>query len=84
MAAQAGVNVHINSVRRSRAVQTQLYAAYLRGETKYPVAPPGRSKHEYGLAFDISTNPDVNDQLGAIWNAAGGRWSSSDWVHFEV
>ena len=79
----AGIRVSVNSVRRTRGQQAQLYAQFLQGLNPYPVAPPGHSMHELGLAFDISTTPDVNAQLGAIWNSWGGRWSSADPVHFE-
>jgi len=84
LAQESGVRVYINSVRRSRAQQAKLYARYLRGQNPYPVAPPGTSLHELGLAFDISTYPDVLPQLGAIWRSWGGRWSPADRVHFSV
>jgi len=74
----------VTSARRSRAEQRALYARYLRGESRFPVAPPGTSKHERGLAFDLVTEPDVNDQLGRIWNTWGGYWTPSDRVHFQT
>ncbi len=60
-------------------------------ETKIlPAAPPGYSKHELGLAFDIARlNVDpFRDEalpiLGSIWKRIGGIWRPSDPVHFEV
>jgi len=79
-----GVRYSINSVYRSHAEQQALYDRYLQGINKYPVARPGTSLHERGLAMDINSYPDVNDQLGAIWNRMGGRWSAADKVHYGV
>lgn len=77
-----GLQPRVTSVFRSRARQAVLYDRYLRGLTDYPVAPPGQSKHQYGLAFDMVTAN--NAALGALWNQMGGRWSPSDDVHYEV
>lgn len=82
VAMNAGLRPRITSVRRSRQQQEVLYERYLRGMSTLPAAPPGLSKHEYGLAFDMVTdNPAA---VGAVWNAAGGKWRASDYVHFEV
>jgi TP901 family phage tail tape measure protein len=48
---------------RSRARQAQLYAAYLAGRGNL-AAPPGRSKHEVGLAIDHA--PVANASMKAI------------------
>lgn len=75
----------VTSVKRSRALQASLYKRYLAGRSSFPAAPPGRSKHEYGLAWDMVTEPfSALYTLGAWWNQLGGRWSSSDPIHFEV
>lgn len=79
---QAGLKPRITSATRSRQEQAILYERYLRGMSRLPAAPPGRSLHERGLAFDIvTTNPAV---AGAMWGRMGGRWFASDPVHFEV
>lgn len=79
---QQGVNPRVTSVYRSRGKQRILYERYMRGESELPAAPPGKSKHQYGLAFDIVTD---NPQLaGEAWKYMGGKWWSSDPVHFEV
>jgi LAS superfamily LD-carboxypeptidase LdcB len=83
-AERRGSTVTVTSVRRSRAEQRALYLRYLRGQSRYPVAPPGRSDHERGLALDLVTTPDINPQLGAVWVSWGGRWSPADAVHFGV
>lgn len=78
-----GLAPRVTSVFRSFAKQSVLYDRYLRGAHPLPVAPPGRSKHNYGLAFDmVVTNPAA---LGAFWQRMGGRWGTSrDPVHYEV
>lgn len=76
-------SVRVTSVVRSRARQVALYKRFLHGLSKYPVAPPGRSQHEYGLAWDMVTEPySVLYTLGSWWQQVGGRWSSNDPIHF--
>lgn len=84
VAARAGVGFTVTSTRRSHAAQTKLYRAFLRGETKYPVAPPGASAHEFGYAFDgVSQVPEYQADFGQVWQSWGGVWSAKDEVHFE-
>lgn len=87
-ARRIGLRVVVTSVRRDRAEQAKLYAEYLAGRNPYPVAPPGRSAHEHGLAFDMDVRyPDGRDAApvtGAAWNSWGGRWSGKDRVHYGV
>lgn len=87
-----GLNPQVTSVRRSYASQRRLYdlrqrtlAGTLRpGERpqRYPVAVPGTSDHEFGLAFDLVC--DDNAELGKYWRSMGGQWSPGDAVHFYV
>lgn len=78
-------SLRITSVRRSRASQAALYRRYLEGRAQFPAAPPGKSKHEYGLAWDMVTVPySALHSLGALWKELGGRWFPSDEIHFEV
>jgi len=78
-------SVRITSVVRSRARQQQLYNRFLAGRAQFPAAPPGRSMHEYALAWDMVTEPfSVLPSLGALWNRAGGRWHASDKIHFSL
>jgi hypothetical protein len=74
----------LTSTRRTRAEQTQLYAAFLRGESRFPALPPGHSKHELGLAFDYVAPIAILRQMGALWQSVGGGWSESDAIHFEA
>lgn len=85
-AAHAGArSVRITSVRRSAAEQRRLYERWLQGKSQFPAAPPGQSKHQYGLAWDMITDPpSALHTLGAWWRSVGGRWSESDPIHFEV
>lgn len=79
----------VTSVLRTQVEQTRLYAKFLAGESELPAAPPGTSKHELGLAFDLATqgidpwDDELLPVLGAMWNEAGGTWRPSDPVHFE-
>lgn len=72
----------VTSVYRSRTEQLRLWNN--RKYNPYPVAPPGQSLHEYGLAFDMVGPRELLYEAGRVWNAAGGHWSSKDEIHFEV
>jgi len=74
----------VTSVRRSRTEQLALWNN--RRNNPYPVAPPGTSKHERGLAFDATAAEAVLAQAGRTWQAWGGKWGGSygDPIHFEV
>jgi len=81
----------VTSGFRSPAKQARLYDRYLRGESQIPAAPPGRSLHGYGLAFDLArigkdpfSDPLLN-WLGQVWEYVGGRYGGQrDPVHFQV
>jgi len=80
----------VTSARRSASKQQRLYDAWRRGESKIPAAPPGRSLHQFGLAFDMArigidplTDPLLN-WLGSVWESYGGRYGGQrDPVHFQ-
>lgn len=77
----------VTSARRSRATQLRLWTEYLAGRSAYPVAPPGTSKHERGLAFDAVVYPStLQSAYGQLWESWGGRWGGrfGDPIHFEV
>ena len=79
----------ITSSCRTRQQQTQLYNEFLRGESRLPVAPPGKSLHELGLAVDLARDIDpyadaALASLGRWWSDAGFGWSHSDPVHFQL
>lgn len=80
----------VTSGFRSSSSQAKLYAKWLRGESPIPAAPPGRSLHEHGLAFDMARigkdplNDPLLNWLGAVWEHMGGRWGGArDPVHFQ-
>lgn len=74
--------LRVTSVYRSYSDQLSLYLN--RSRNPYPVAPPGRSYHQYGRAWDMVGNPQELARLGAIWNSWGGTWSPRDSIHFEA
>ncbi len=77
-----GEPVPIVSGYRSRAKQQQLWDNRL--NNPYPVAPPGSSRHETGLAVDVPIW--FVDRLRAIATHAGlcHPLPDTDPVHFEV
>jgi len=78
-------NARVTSARRSSSEQAKLYRRYLAGQSRFPVAPPGRSYHEYGRAIDMVAEPAVLRRLGAAWEAIGGVWGKErDPIHFQA
>jgi hypothetical protein len=79
-------SARVTSARRSTGEQTRLYRRFLAGRASFPVAPPGRSYHEYGRAIDIVARPEVLRGLGLAWERLGGRWGGrfKDPIHFEL
>ena len=81
----------VTSAYRSWSNQSRLYNKWLSGEAALPAAPPGRSLHQYRLAFDMArlgvaakTDPLLTE-LGALWQQLGGVWGGArDPVHFSV
>lgn len=83
VAESEGLRPRITSTRRTRAQQVRLYRRYLAGLQPYPVARPGTSPHERGLAIDMVSRD--NETLGRWWRSQGGRWlGPRDPVHFDV
>lgn len=70
---------------RSTERQRQLWAN--RKSNRYPVARPGTSKHEKGLAFDLPRGPHLeifghwSPLVGMRW---GGYFARRDEIHFEM
>jgi hypothetical protein len=76
-----GETVPIVSGYRSPAAQAALWAN--RGANPYPVAPPGSSMHEKGLAVDVPLS--FVPRLAAIAGQAGlCHPHADDPVHFEL
>lgn len=74
--------IRVTSTYRSYTDQLNLWNA--RARNPYPVAPPGRSWHQYGRAFDLAAPAAVLRRLGAVWRSWGGTWSPSDQIHFQA
>ncbi len=77
-----GERVPITSGYRSPVEQAALYAR--RAENPYPVAPPGSSMHERGLAIDVPAG--FVPRLLSVAAASGlcQPYPTSDPIHFEV
>ena len=81
----------VTSAYRSPAKQARLYQRWVTGQSQIPAAPPGRSLHQYRLAFDLArigidplTDPLLT-WLGSVWTQIGGRYGGTqDPVHFDV
>ena len=83
VARSLGFSARVTSGYRSPKKQAALYSRWLRGLQPYPVAPPGTSDHERGLAIDVvSTNTPA---LVALLTSAGLFWAGeADPVHFSL
>ncbi len=81
-----GANPIVTSTRRSSATQARLYRRYLAGLHPFPVAPPGRSLHEHGLAWDMKLAPGWAEVAGPYWEQMGGTWGGRfrDPIHFDA
>lgn len=93
---QYGVRVTITSVKRTRAEQQSLYNSYVQclakgpvgpgrsePQCRYPANPPGKSLHEYGLAWDSVVPPEYQDWWDAVRKAYGWRIPANDRIHAE-
>lgn len=67
-----------------RSYSDQLYLWNNRHNNPYPVAPPGRSMHQFGRAWDMTGPREDLLRAGATWRSWGGRWFPADPIHFEA
>lgn len=81
----------VTSAFRSPADQQRLRFKWLTGQSPIPAAPPGRSLHNFGLAFDLASlgvdpfEDPVLPPLGRLWQSIGGAYGGvCDPVHFAV
>ncbi len=89
----------VTSARRTYAEQWRLWwnrqwdvssFGMATGKASLPVAFPGFSAHEKGMAWDMARvgiepfKDELLRKLGLVWKAVGGKWSYVDPVHFEV
>jgi hypothetical protein len=83
VARNMGFDARVTSGYRSHAAQTKLYNRYLQGLQPYPVAPPGTSDHEKGLALDVVSTDTA--KLVSLLTSAGLWWQGpADPVHFSL
>jgi len=90
---QRDPSTRVTSVKRSVTEQARLYRRYKAGVSRFPAAPPGKSKHEgtpgrggYSIAFDIMAQDATLKWAGKLWESWGGRWGGrfNDPIHFEI
>ena len=75
--------LRVTSVFRSYSQQLELYRN--RANNPFPVLPPGRSRHQYGRAWDMSGPRRDLEHAGRVWESWGGRWGGVvDPIHFEA
>ncbi len=76
--------LRITSVYRSPTEQLELWRN--RANNPFPVAPPGRSFHEYHRAWDMQGPADQLARAGQIWESWGGTWGGriGDPIHFQA
>lgn len=78
-----GFNARVTSGYRSPVLQARLYNEYIQGRSHYPVAPPGSSLHEKGLAIDVVS--DDTQKLVSLLTSVGLSWyGPGDPVHFSI
>jgi hypothetical protein len=85
-----GIEIKVTSGKRSTERQAALYAN--RANNPYPVARPGTSKHELGLAVDLVPTGARSSRISVAIGEAGereglrwgGRFTKRDPVHFEL
>lgn len=87
------VPVQVTSVYRSWEEQAKLWMRYqdcLRrgtfgtGECLYPANRPGDSAHNFGLAWDSTTEPQFQDWWDYVRRLAGFEVLSNDRIHAQL
>ena len=92
-AAADGIELKLSSGFRSMAEQTRLYAEHQAGTLATPVARPGYSNHQSGVALDIHVGGNSVMSPEYLWlqeHAAGfgflntgASFSTPEWWHWE-
>jgi hypothetical protein len=81
--ATTGKRMRVNSAKRDSEDQERLYNDWVaRGKTGMPVAEPGKSRHERGLAIDIQNHGDPK-AVAALNNQGLYQKVPNDPVHFQ-
>ena len=79
-------SLRVTSTYRSYTEQLSLWNT--RSRSPYPIAPPGRSWHGYGRAWDMVGPAADLATAGAVWRSWGGTWGGGfgnvDPIHFQA
>ena len=82
---QTGRKLRLNSAARSPEKQKELYDAWIAsGKRGMPVAPPGSSLHEQGLAVDVEQGKGDRDAIAALNSVGLFQTVPNDPVHFAA
>ena len=82
---KTGKTVNVTSGLRSTSDQQVLWDKKQRGEIRYPVARPGTSLHEKGLAIDVdSSDASKMDSMGILSKYGLARPVQRDPVHIQL
>jgi len=80
----SGIPAHVLSGFRSNAQQQQLFNTH-QGTGSNPVAPPGQSYHNFGMAADIQADDPKNQaRLGEMASQFGLSTIPNDPNHFQM
>ena len=79
-----GIPVTITSTYRSWNEQQALYDRWLRGESRWPAAPPGHSAHNWGLAWDSHVPPEWEEAWQWLRRQLGWHVPVNDEIHSAV
>lgn len=82
---QRGIRPIVTSTGRTPSEQGFLFQRFLEGKSAFPVAAPGTSNHEFGLAVDMVPDPPERlPEMVEIMRSVGFKWAGpSDSVHFD-
>lgn len=93
-AAADGVTLRPSSGFRTMAEQQELWDRHVAGTLTTPVARPGHSRHQNGLALDIHVGGNSTDSpefrwlhLHAQrygWRNVGATFNPPEWWHWEI
>ncbi len=80
-----GIEGVVTSTFRTLQEQRFLFDQFKRGLSSFPVALPGTSRHEFGLAVDlVALPPSALPVMVEVMRSVGFRWAGpSDSVHFD-
>lgn len=79
-----GVPITVTSGKRTWEDQERLYRSYLQGRSRFPANRPGDSSHQYGLAFDSTTENRFQDWWSMVRRMAGFEVLENDIIHAQV